>query len=186
VTSRSPPPRPPPASPPASRARPAHVRSALPGLPDDSTRVATFLLANEGSNRTSPISRSRRVTQPVASSREEGHPGEDRPDRPVVHAAIRRFLERLDEAKDIDGNSLLHNSMIVYGSGNGDGNRHNTTICPSSSPVVGAVPCRPVATSSSSPSDEQPVPQPARSHRRLRRGTPRRLDRTDRGDLRAN
>ena len=26
--------------------------------------------------------------------------------------------------KDVDGKSLLHNSMIVYGSGNADGNRH--------------------------------------------------------------
>jgi hypothetical protein len=36
----------------------------------------------------------------------------------------------LDEAKDADGNSLLHNSMIVYGSGNGDGNRHNHNNLP--------------------------------------------------------
>ena len=36
-----------------------------------------------------------------------------------------RFLEKLDAAKDIDGKSLLHNSMVVYGRGNGDGNRHS-------------------------------------------------------------
>jgi len=30
----------------------------------------------------------------------------------------------MDETKDVDGQSLLHNSMIVYGSGNADGNRH--------------------------------------------------------------
>jgi hypothetical protein len=35
-----------------------------------------------------------------------------------------RFLEKLDQTKDVDGKSLLHNSMIVYGSGNADGNRH--------------------------------------------------------------
>ena len=35
-----------------------------------------------------------------------------------------RFLKRLDSKKDIDGQSVLHNSMIVYGSGNADGNRH--------------------------------------------------------------
>ena len=35
-----------------------------------------------------------------------------------------RFLEKLDETKDVDGQSLLHNSMIVYGCGNADGNRH--------------------------------------------------------------
>ena len=30
----------------------------------------------------------------------------------------------MDETQDIDGNSLLHNSRIIYGSGNADGNRH--------------------------------------------------------------
>jgi len=35
-----------------------------------------------------------------------------------------RFLERLEATKDADGKSLLHNSMIVYGSGNADANRH--------------------------------------------------------------
>src|SRR5688572_25422948 len=34
------------------------------------------------------------------------------------------FLQKMEETKDIDGNSLLHNSMIVYGCGNSDGNRH--------------------------------------------------------------
>ena len=36
-----------------------------------------------------------------------------------------RFLAKLDATRDVDGHSLLHNSMIVYGCGNGDGNRHN-------------------------------------------------------------
>ena len=35
-----------------------------------------------------------------------------------------RFLTKLDQTKDVDGNSILHNSMIVYGGGNADGNRH--------------------------------------------------------------
>jgi hypothetical protein len=30
----------------------------------------------------------------------------------------------------VDGNSLLHNSMIVYGSGNSDGNRHTHVDLP--------------------------------------------------------
>jgi hypothetical protein len=36
-----------------------------------------------------------------------------------------RFLRGLDEANEPDGTSVLDNSMIVYGCGNGDGNRHN-------------------------------------------------------------
>ena len=34
-------------------------------------------------------------------------------------------LEKLQATKDADGKSLLHNSMIVYGSGNADANRHS-------------------------------------------------------------
>ena len=37
---------------------------------------------------------------------------------------VARFISRLEKTKDVDGNSLLHNSMIVYGCGNSDGNRH--------------------------------------------------------------
>ena len=34
-------------------------------------------------------------------------------------------IKRMKETEDVDGNSLLHNSMIVYGSGISDGDRHN-------------------------------------------------------------
>jgi hypothetical protein len=47
----------------------------------------------------------------------------------LVHAAFALF-PGASRFKDIDGNSLLHNSMIVYGSGNGDGNRHNHNNLP--------------------------------------------------------
>src|SRR6185295_771080 len=40
------------------------------------------------------------------------------------------FLEKMEQTKDIDGKSLLHNSQIVYGSGNADGNRHTHTNLP--------------------------------------------------------
>ena len=91
----------------------------------DSTRVATLLLAHDGSNRSfSQIG----VT--------EGHHDlshhADRPDWVQKVADIdlwyarqfTRFVQKLHETQDTDGNSLLHNSMIVYGSGNADGNRH--------------------------------------------------------------
>ena len=41
-----------------------------------------------------------------------------------------RFLQKLEQTKDVDGNSLLHNSMIVYGGGNADGNRHTHSNLP--------------------------------------------------------
>jgi hypothetical protein len=91
----------------------------------DSTRVATMLLAHDGSNRS---------FDHIGIS--EGHHDlthhQNRPDRIEKVADIdawyvgqfSRFLDKLRQAKDVDGNSLLSNSMIVYGSGNADGNRH--------------------------------------------------------------
>ena len=34
------------------------------------------------------------------------------------------FIELLDAMEDVDGNSVLDNSMIIYGCGHCDGNRH--------------------------------------------------------------
>jgi hypothetical protein len=97
----------------------------------DSTRIATFLLANEGSNRAFPeigISEGhhnlshhmgkREMMDKIAAI-----------DRWYVEQ-FARFLEKLAAAKDVDGHSLLHNSMIVYGSGNADGNRHTHSNLP--------------------------------------------------------
>jgi hypothetical protein len=36
-----------------------------------------------------------------------------------------RFLRKLDAMKEPDGSTVLDNSMIVYGSALGDGNKHN-------------------------------------------------------------
>ncbi len=41
-----------------------------------------------------------------------------------------KFLQKLKDTKDVDGNSILHNSMIVYGGGNSDGNQHTHTNLP--------------------------------------------------------
>jgi hypothetical protein len=41
-----------------------------------------------------------------------------------------KFLGKLQATKDVDGNSLLHNTMIVYGGGNADGNRHTHVNLP--------------------------------------------------------
>jgi hypothetical protein len=97
----------------------------------DSTRVATLLLAGEGSNRT--------FTEVGLS---EGHHNlthhENHPDMIAKVKVIdlwyvkqlAKFLEKMEQTKDLDGQSLLHNSMIVYGSGNADGNRHTHTNLP--------------------------------------------------------
>ncbi len=97
----------------------------------DSTRVATFLLANEGSNRAFP-----EIGIPEGHHYLSHHRSQQ--DMMDKVAAIdlfymqqfAGFLEKLDQTKDVDGNSMLHNSMIVYGSGNSDGNRHTHVNLP--------------------------------------------------------
>ncbi len=92
----------------------------------DSTRIATLILAHDGSNRAFP-----EIGIPEGHHSLSHHQG--RADRLEKVAQIdlfymqeyARLLEKLDQTKDVDGNSVLHNSMIVYGCGNGDGNRHN-------------------------------------------------------------
>ncbi len=91
----------------------------------DSTRIATLMLAGEGSNRT--------FTEIGLS---EGHHNltHHRNNPEMIDKVkeidlwyvkrLARFLEKLEQTQDVDGRSLLHNSMIVYGSGNADGNRH--------------------------------------------------------------
>lgn len=97
----------------------------------DSTRIATFLLANEGSNRAFPeigIAEGHHYLTHHQNKQEMIAKVADIDAFYMKQFA--RFLERMDEAKDVDGKSLLHNSMIVYGSGNADGNRHTHVNLP--------------------------------------------------------
>ena len=91
----------------------------------DTTRVCTFVFANEGSNRSYPFINVRDGHHSIS------HHGRD----PVKLAKIQDInkfhstqlaylLNRLKSVKEGDG-TLLDHSMIVYGSGNGDGDRHN-------------------------------------------------------------
>ncbi len=94
----------------------------------DSTRVASFALAHDGDNRSfSHLGIS------------EGHHDishhQNREDRIQKLVQIdqfyvqqfAKFLQKLQSTKDVDGQSLLHNSMIVYGGCNADSNRHTHT-----------------------------------------------------------
>ena len=97
----------------------------------DSTRVATFLLSYESSNRTFPD-----IGVTDGHHNLSHHQGNKEKLEKIAKIDLwymqqfGRFLERLEEAKDVNGRSILHNSMIVYGSGNGDGNRHNHNNLP--------------------------------------------------------
>jgi hypothetical protein len=91
----------------------------------DLTRVCTFALANEGSNK------SYKFIGVSEGHHDLSHHGGDK-DKHEKIARINQFhikqlgylLERLQSVKEGQG-TLLDNLMLVYGSGIGDGNRHN-------------------------------------------------------------
>ena len=91
----------------------------------DCTRVATFVFANEGSQR------SYQEIGITEGHHELSHHGRNRDKLDKIaqinryHASLfGHFLRRLKETPEADGNLLSH-SLIVYGSGIQDGNRHN-------------------------------------------------------------
>ena len=98
----------------------------------DSTRIATFLLANDGSNRSFPeigIAEGHHYLTHHQNKQEMIEKVAEI-DLWYVQAVRASSSRRLEQTKDVDGNSLLHNSMIVYGSGNADGNRHTHANLP--------------------------------------------------------
>lgn len=96
----------------------------------DSTRIATFMMANAGSNR------SYRDIGVSDGHHDLSHHGGDEKKHGKIRK-INRFhveqvaylLEKLRAVKE-GGGSLLDNCMIVYGSGLSDGNRHNNENLP--------------------------------------------------------
>ena len=97
----------------------------------DLTRVSTVMLAHDGSNRSFDHIGITEGHHELSHHRhnEERIKKIAKIDRWYV-AQLAQFLEKLQNTPDIDGNSLLDNSMIVYGSGNADGNRHTHTNLP--------------------------------------------------------
>lgn len=91
----------------------------------DSTRVSTLLLAGDGNNRAYP-----QIGIPEGHHYCSHHRNNEELMEKIGQIdfyymeRFARFLKKLDEKKDADGKSILHNSMIVYGCGNSDGNRH--------------------------------------------------------------
>ncbi len=91
----------------------------------DSTRISTFMLAHDGSNRS---------FKEIGVS--DGHHNlSHHQNNPQILAKIAQidqfytaqlayFLERMRATKEAGGRSMLDNSMIVYCSGLSDGNRH--------------------------------------------------------------
>lgn len=91
----------------------------------DTTRLSTFMLAHDGSNRSFP-----ELGVPDAHHSLSHHQND--PQKLAKIAKIDQFYLRqfgyfLDKMKSVKegGSTLLDNSMIVFGGGIGDGNRHN-------------------------------------------------------------
>jgi hypothetical protein len=91
----------------------------------DATRVATFIMAHDGSNRPYPF-----IGVPDGHHDLSHHGGNE--DKKAKIGRINQFhmtqfayfVDRLKSVREGDG-TLLDNCMVVYGSGIGDGNRHN-------------------------------------------------------------
>jgi hypothetical protein len=97
----------------------------------DSTRLASLLLAHDGSNRSFDqigITEGHHDLTHHMNRKEWINKVSDIDLWYVQQFA--KFLDKLNALKDADGKTLLHNSMIVYGSGNADANRHTHTNLP--------------------------------------------------------
>lgn len=97
----------------------------------DATRIATLILARDGSNRSFP-----EIEVAEGHHALSHHRNNEDMIRKVTlidrfyAERFSEFLGMLETKKDADGQSVLHNSMIVYGCGNSDGNRHTHTNLP--------------------------------------------------------
>ena len=97
----------------------------------DSTRISTFLLAHEGSNRSF-----REIGVGSGHHNLSHHKGKVENLDQIAKIDqfylenLSYFLKKMKETRDVDGKSILHNSMVVYGSGISDGNRHNHNDLP--------------------------------------------------------
>jgi hypothetical protein len=97
----------------------------------DSTRVVSFMLAHDGSNRSFGD-----IGIPEGHHDLSHHQNKEELVAKVATidrwyiTQLTKFLQKMEATPDADGQSLLHNSMIVYGSGCADGNRHTHANLP--------------------------------------------------------
>jgi hypothetical protein len=97
----------------------------------DSTRIATLMLAGDGNNRPFP-----EIGVAEGHHFLTHHGGDE--DKIAKVAQIdhwyalqfSKFMDQMKQAKDLDGNSILDNSMVLFGSGLCDGNRHTHSNLP--------------------------------------------------------
>ena len=92
----------------------------------DTTRIATYMLANEGSNRTFPMIEVAEGHHQLSHHQNQEKSVEKirRIDR-YYSEQFSYFLDRMAEVPDGEEGTLLDNSLIVYGGSISDGNRHD-------------------------------------------------------------
>lgn len=97
----------------------------------DSTRIATLMMGHDGDNRSFDFLNISEGHHDLThhQDKEERIQKVEEIDRWYV-GQFAKFLQKLATVEDVDGKSLLHNSMILFGSGNADGNRHTHTDLP--------------------------------------------------------
>ena len=97
----------------------------------DMSRVFTFMLAREYSELVYTQLGHLDPYHPLTHHRGEPDRQRQAGDIDVYHAQIfSEFLEKMSSTRDIDGSSILDNSIMVYGSGLGDGNFHDQDNVP--------------------------------------------------------
>ncbi len=98
---------------------------------NDLTRICTFMLANEGSNKTY-----RFLGVPEGHHQLSHHQNDEeklKKIRKINQFHVAQFayiIERLKSTQEADGSTLLDNSMVLYGSDMSDGNAHNNENLP--------------------------------------------------------
>jgi hypothetical protein len=91
----------------------------------DVTRISTFVFANDGSNRNYPVIGVSDGHHDLSHHQKDAKKQAKIKKINMHHMeSFAYFIRKLNEAKDGDA-TLLDRSMIVYGSGIGDGDRHN-------------------------------------------------------------
>ena len=91
----------------------------------DVTRIVTFVMANEGSNKPYPFIGVSEGHHDLSHHRNDEEKKTKISQINTFHTQqLAYLLEKLDTIQEGDG-SLLDHAMVVYGSGNADGNRHS-------------------------------------------------------------
>jgi Protein of unknown function (DUF1552) len=97
----------------------------------DSTRVATMLLAHDGDNRSYADIGIPEGHHDLSHHQNAADKIEKVTEIDVWYVQqFAKFLDKMSATKDVDGNSILRNTMLVYGGGNADGNRHTHVNLP--------------------------------------------------------